>query len=538
MVLSMLMGFFMQQLAHAEVPVTIVVSDLHFGLGHAVDRSNNCSNEMTPIEDSEEPKAKESNPKNLMSISETALWNPFEDFRWASDWQLFLDWMDSEYKHGVTLVFAGDTFELWQSSECDCRYPSKDAGCTEAEAIVRLERVLSAHAEELGAIKEFAAKGNTVIFIPGNHDAALTLPRVKAALLAVTGTTNIDVVSEDGYWFGAGGKVYVEHGHQIGHDVNRIEEWPMPVTQVGDSTYLRRSWGELFVQEFYNDHERRFPIVDNIVNEATGVKYAYSALGPREAAAHIGDFFRFFLFGVSWPQFKGSMGADKMDEALWDYARTRKLGDNFLVELLPAEDPMRSVARASIHSPGIGLHITDLTEEELRYLCDRRGEENKVLDAMGLSKLQGCVSFEGMGAIGDKFRARDQLMENRFKEIIKKGGPSGYLTYVYGHTHQAEKPWNVRMPQWTVTVINTGAWQRTIGAEQINEVMRECAISEELVLEIQPEDLPNCYNFVSITPGQEGSPELHNWNKTRGGGWDVGSGPCAERAFIPDCLNN
>lgn len=57
MVLSMLMGFFMQQLAHAEVPVTIVVSDLHFGLGHAVDRSNNCSNEMTPIEDSEEPKS-------------------------------------------------------------------------------------------------------------------------------------------------------------------------------------------------------------------------------------------------------------------------------------------------------------------------------------------------------------------------------------------------------------------------------------------------------------------------------------------------
>lgn len=538
-VLSVLLGLCPLQVAHADRPKTIVVSDLHLGIGHAADQSKDGTQQIrTACEDDESKKAKPSGSEKSKDPPDTASWNPFEDFRWADEWQGFLNRIDRENNHGTTLVLNGDTFELWQSSTCDCRYTSKDAGCTEDEAVARLERVLAAHAAELNSLKDFAGRGNTVLFIPGNHDAALTLPKVKAALLAVTGTNRFDVASDSGYWLGLGGKVYIEHGHEIGHDANRFEEWPKPVIEDGKCTYLRRSWGERFVQEFYNDHERKFPIVDNIAREATGVKFAYVALGPVEAAAHIGEFFRFFLFGVSWPQFKGGMGADKKKEGAWDYERTRELGDAFLVDLLPADDPMRSVARASIDTTGVGLHMKDLTDEELRFLCDRRGEENKALREMHRSELRNCVPAGGLGAMGDMFRAPDSLLEDRFNEILRKGGPAGYLAYVYGHTHVAENPRPIEMPQWTVTVVNTGAWQRTIGAEQLDEVMRKCGISQERVLEMQPEDLPGCYNFVSIAPDHESSPELHNWHETRGGNWDVGDGPCTELPYDRDCPKN
>ena len=66
-----------------------------------------------------------------------------------------------------------------------------------------------------------------------------------------------------GYWVSADGKIYAEHGHQIGLNAHRFEAWPSPFVTRGGMTTLERPWGEQTVQPLYNRLEERFPLVDN-----------------------------------------------------------------------------------------------------------------------------------------------------------------------------------------------------------------------------------------------------------------------------------
>src|ERR1051326_4683010 len=227
---------------------TVIISDLHLGVGHLPDHSERCDPKL--VKAACEPPDRR---RNSVSSAAGETWNKFEDFRWESEFARFLDVVDKEGDHQNTLVLDGDTFELWQSSECDCRYEDKNWGCTEAEALERLKRVMSQHRGELQDLARFAANGNRVVFIPGNHDAALALPKVVDALVGQFRDFHAEVrVESSGYWI-ANDKVYIEHGHEIGHDANRIEGWPEHMlVKAGDCDYLRRSWGERFVQEFYD----------------------------------------------------------------------------------------------------------------------------------------------------------------------------------------------------------------------------------------------------------------------------------------------
>jgi len=183
--------------APAQVPRSIVVvSDMHMGVGR----------------------------------TSTGGWHPFEDFRWSSEFAAFLKTVDQEGHGAVDLVLNGDTFELLQSTVDGCDPPEADAGCREAEALVRVERVLSAHEAEIDALAQFARAGsNRVVFVPGDHDAALVLPsiarRLAGALPAPAGRVE---VATSGYWVSSDGKVYAEHGHQIGSNPHRFESWPAP----------------------------------------------------------------------------------------------------------------------------------------------------------------------------------------------------------------------------------------------------------------------------------------------------------------------
>jgi UDP-2,3-diacylglucosamine pyrophosphatase LpxH len=114
----------------------IFISDLHLGVGRSAD----------------------------------GVWSPFEDFRWNAEFKAFLTSLQSD--EGVDLVLVGDSFELWQSLEKDCRSTNPDLGCTEGEALHRIERVLQQHQDTIAALGAFARSGsNHVFLVPGNHDA-------------------------------------------------------------------------------------------------------------------------------------------------------------------------------------------------------------------------------------------------------------------------------------------------------------------------------------------------------------------------------
>src|SRR5262249_58722096 len=85
-------------------------------------------------------------------------WHPYEDFRWPVEFAAFLKTIDADGKASVDLVLNGDTFELLQSSRLTCG-SVPDLGCTEAEAMARLQRVLAAHDAELKALGQVGRSG-------------------------------------------------------------------------------------------------------------------------------------------------------------------------------------------------------------------------------------------------------------------------------------------------------------------------------------------------------------------------------------------
>ena len=112
-------------------------------------------------------------------------WHPFEDFRWATELELFLGALEAETAVGTDLILNGDTFELLQGDAARCVYEDVTLGCTEPEALALLERVLVAHTREMAALGAFARVGaNQVVLVPGDHDAALLFPSVGRLAVA------------------------------------------------------------------------------------------------------------------------------------------------------------------------------------------------------------------------------------------------------------------------------------------------------------------------------------------------------------------
>ena len=115
-------------------------------------------------------------------------WSPHEDFRWADDFHPFLTALAAEDRGPTDLILNGDTFELARSSEIACEHTDPALGCTQTEALARLERVLTAHASELAALGDFAGSGdNRVVLVPGEEDAALLFPEVGVRAVAAFG---------------------------------------------------------------------------------------------------------------------------------------------------------------------------------------------------------------------------------------------------------------------------------------------------------------------------------------------------------------
>src|SRR5258708_30906740 len=118
-------------------------------------------------------------PKVIVVISDLHLgpgeraigeYYPQEDFQWGEDFVLFLDALHRAGGGKVTLVIAGDMFELWEAAvEKSCDAYAPNFGCSEDEAAKRMARIVSAHRLELQALGAFASRGtNRVVIVPGN----------------------------------------------------------------------------------------------------------------------------------------------------------------------------------------------------------------------------------------------------------------------------------------------------------------------------------------------------------------------------------
>ena len=497
--------------AYAEVRTrhTIIISDLHFGVGRETGGQE---------------------------------WLAPEDFRWTSEWDGFLTKISAETGNNVDLIIAGDMFELWQPlDKGDCEHPNRNYGCSESEAEKRVQRVLKEHAVHITRLGAFASEGsNRVVIVPGNHDAALFFPAVRKRVLDAFGSAAARVsIAVDGHWLSMPDKtILVEHGQQMGRDVNRFDRWPDPFLGPQGAQHLQKTWGEQFVQSFYNQYEEKYPVIDNISDNG-GIGYGLKAERLPGIGMAIGKFLRFYFGGSSWGQFAQSLGDKNGKAPEWDIARIRAEGDVFFYESISTTDPMRAVAERAYAEGMLGISLSDLEDAEIRTICDSRAVLNDAqVDKNQPVTIERCHDRAAMGAITQALfgPARDRLVKNRALDLYKQLREKLVVTrpfdlYVYGHTHSAYNQHDIEVDQdWTVRVANTGAWQRIASPEQFKQL--ECRGTSAEVLRTSLLRLPACYPVVHVKPF-DGKPkaELRYWTES-GGSWSLTSS-CNWKA--PDC---
>ncbi len=479
-------------------------------------------------------------------------WSPLEDFRWTTEFAAFLKAVDADGKSATDLVLNGDTFELLQSAEQDCVNPDPSLGCTEAEAVKRLERVLAAHASEMAALSAFAGAGsNRVVFVPGDHDAALLFPAVRTRLLAAVKAPAGRVDVSSGFYLSGDGRVYAEHGHQIGFSGSKFEGWPAPFVQRSGQQYLSRPWGEQVVQTLFNRVESKYPAVDNIVQEGIGAKYAISAEGTTDAGEAAPQWVRFFLSKTPWQQFRNDLDQGNPDRPVWDVAKIRADGPGFLVASLPGDDLFRPLAEKALADGRLSQALSSLTDFEISTICDYRAavRRSRRRNEGGLSQNvrftttplgPECPRTADTRGSGFEYfwGARDDALRQRLAAVrptLPQAGKSIGL-FVYAHMHMSDRGANelhsvamgVPLDDQADGLIGlmVGPWQRTITPAALEQMRGQPPKSDdELLRAIDPDRLNACYSFVKI--GYENgvpSPILRAWRQDRSGAWAMAGG--------------
>ena len=475
-------------------------------------------------------------------------WSPFEDFRWADDLGGFLAALADE-SEATDLVLNGDTFELLQAGDGACAYDDPDLGCSDVEALARLERVLAAHREEMADLSAFAAAGdNRLVLVPGDHDAALLFPSVgQRAVEAFAAASGRVSVAGEGYWRSADGLIHAEHGHQIEHRADRFESWPAPFATRSGQRHLARPWGQSVVQALYDGYEPRFPIVDNLAEDGAGVREALSAAGVDDAGAAAPDLLRFLLFRMSWQQFRMDLDRGDVEPPAWDLARVREAGPRFLVDSLADDDRFKPLAARALDAGRLTALMESLSDDELAAVCDHRAALRRArrrferiltqLDPTGPPLAECPRTPETAAPRFDYFwGSRDRVFGRHLEQMTD---PRPVAVLVHGHTHLADyRQGNFARVEAgrtyvvdgfspvrgaaTPVVINGGAWQRTATPRQLDEHRRRRGVSEaELLESMRPEQLPPCYGFVQIDSYSErpDPPVLRYWRQDRDGTW-------------------
>ena len=455
-------------------------------------------------------------------------WSPTEDSRWPLALQGLLDYLSDRGQQRVDLVMLGDMLELWQPPKnLACKSVAMDSGCTVEEMKQIVSAVIAAHPNEITSLKNFARQGdNRLYIVPGNHDAALLVPEIWQLLAAVltppaanaqpasvdeqgspagaaiapTVENRVRLV-ESGIWSSPDGKLVAEHGHQIGSDVNRYDRWPQVTATRNGQTYIVRSWGEHFVQSLFNEEEREYPLIDNLIPESVGARYRIAEKGMWTSARDALRFLAFDTFESSGgrkqptPEAMAAQAAD----AISSKARLLRLSYGIFAGQLAADSPLRKLVETNLdlakNQAGAAAIPASLPgpfmANDLKTLC---------ANLVGETTAIPCGSLFGSLLLPRAEVFRTHLIDRR------KAFPQ-MTFFIYGHTHQYENPWPVQLDgSNTVQVLNTGAFQRLIDEPHFLEKTRAFPHPYDGLKKISLEELSPCYSAV-IAQYNNGAPE-------------------------------
>ena len=139
----------------------------------------------------------------------------------------FLRFLEEQRPVGIDathLVLNGDTwdFDSVYSGPEGIEVPPEGMPLDVPGSVYKMRRMIADHPEIVAGLARFAAAGNRVTFVMGNHDRELAFPEVQETLrqaivrasTAGSGVAVADAIAFEPWFFHVPGVLYAEHGQQ------------------------------------------------------------------------------------------------------------------------------------------------------------------------------------------------------------------------------------------------------------------------------------------------------------------------------------
>jgi UDP-2,3-diacylglucosamine pyrophosphatase LpxH len=386
-----------------------------------------------------------------------------EDFYSEGEWTAFLQ---RQAAAGPTdLIVNGDFIEFWQIAAAlgalpkrtDPRQPTSGSALASDQrfAITAIELVLAAHRSVFADLGKLLDGGdNRVIIVAGNHDADLLWPKVQLAIArAINPRDPSRLLFTPGPGYEHAG-VHVEHGHAF-DAANRFAAGHAPFGRDRDGTCrVQSSWGEVFVDQFYTDVERKVPFIDNLYPQSAAILWAMrDNPDPQRDVGAVISFIDLIRASES-RDFNRSAVASLLQGALGTPG-ARDRGPESVAEIV--EHVADRLARGDVTA-------TAMTDALLRLRLDPElaGLWSGLARAANLLPDFRAASRE-LRAIDPQapLRLHDQLFGDPLNTAAARllGGKGDIKVVVFGHTHEVggsvEKIGARKRSGWYV---NSGSW--------------------------------------------------------------------------------
>jgi UDP-2,3-diacylglucosamine pyrophosphatase LpxH len=381
------------------------------------------------------------------------------------------------------LVINGDFLEFVQAEPWDdpaLRASVDDISLcfTEEQSVQKLEAIVRYHPNVFAALGGFldANTGNELTILPGNHDADLFWPKVRAKLETIIQSAarcsiggRLEVFLGQVYRPSRIPSLWIEHGHQ--HDrcnnfvVGNQDRWseelpPYLPTQTGELRLIE-CVGTRFLLKFLNRLDASYPFVDNVKPFSKLIKmFSVSAVrpgyGPVSAAVAI----------WSMTKFLGSTARRSPN----DFLSARDDGGASVTALVrSAWSKMKKSDQAMITQ---ALRLRGFkSRSSIGFLLSNERTAVRVLDALSehfdVAQMFSTPDRTKMGAKGSgKMTLVPGFIADESADLIVAASRalrhSDATAVAMGHTHDPQDHPN------GINYVNTGSWTRYLSASAGN----------------------------------------------------------------------
>ncbi len=343
----------------------------------------------------------------------------------------FIDWT-TEQKRGdgkLHLVLNGDIVDFLAEKD--------DAGgfsafvIDENKARRKLIRIAKECEPVFAALRRFAAAGNRLTLLIGNHDVELSLPSVRRHFLSLLGEGRIEYLYDNEAF--TVGPVLIEHG-------NRYDGWNMvnhgELRQIRSRLSRREAPGEFLAQpgselvaRVMNPVKERFTFVDLLKPETGGVVLILAVLDPglwREVGTAMRE------RAAAW--YRGQFTKEGTPER-GDYVAASVSAQSATTEIIALPEDLRA--------------WLDAADAAAAHALPPSGEVGRLKDIAVVGLLKAFRAWRDKADLTFNVEYEDEEYLKPAREHAKR-----FRVVVFGHTHLAKR---INLGN-NALYLNTGTW--------------------------------------------------------------------------------